>query len=40
MKRSDINDLPEDYGYYVDLIDDIELSEAFDKSLKQIVNIF
>lgn len=36
MKRSDIKELPEYFANYVNLIDDIELSDAFDKSLKQI----
>ncbi|HRH42706.1 MAG TPA: DinB family protein [Pyrinomonadaceae bacterium] len=36
MKRSDIKRLPEYFERYVNLVDDIELSDAFDKSLKQI----
>jgi uncharacterized damage-inducible protein DinB len=36
MKRSDIKELPEYFEYYVNLIGDIELSDAFDKSLRQI----
>ncbi|MEZ5428472.1 MAG: DinB family protein [Pyrinomonadaceae bacterium] len=36
MKRSDIKEIPEYFDYYINLVDDIELSEAFDKSLKQI----
>ena len=36
MKRSDIKEIPEYFAYYVNLIDDIELSEAFEKSLNQI----
>lgn len=36
MKRSDIKELPEYFKSYVNLVDDIELSEAFEKSLKQI----
>jgi uncharacterized damage-inducible protein DinB len=36
MKRSDIKALPEYFEYYVNLIGDIELSDAFDKSLQQI----
>lgn len=36
MKRSDIKEIPEDFAYYIDLIEDIELAEAFEKSLKQI----
>ena len=36
MKRSDIKEFPEYFEYYIKLVDDIELSDAFDKSLKQI----
>ena len=36
MKRSDINEAPEYFEYFIKLVDDIELAEAFDKSLKQI----
>lgn len=36
MKRSDIKELPEYFEYYINLVDDIELSDALDKSLKQI----
>lgn len=36
MKRSDIKELPEYFKYYVNLVDDIELSDAFEKSLRQI----
>jgi len=39
MKRSDIQKLPEYYDYYIELNDDIELSEAFDKGLQQIDNL-
>lgn len=35
MKRSDIKEYPEYFDYYINLVDDIELSDAFDKSLKQ-----
>jgi len=36
MKRSDIEKLPEYFDRYINLVDDIELSDAFDKSLRQI----
>lgn len=36
MKRSDIKEAPEYFEYYIKLVDDIELVDAFDKSLKQI----
>lgn len=36
MKRSDIKQLPEYFANYVNLVDDIELADAFDKSLRQI----
>ena len=36
MKRSDIKEFPEYFEYYINLVEDIELSDAFDKSLKQI----
>ncbi len=36
MKRSDIRNIPEDFEYYINLVDDIELSEAFERSLQQI----
>ena len=36
MKRSDIKQLPEYFERYVNLVDDIELVLAFEKSLKQI----
>lgn len=36
MKRSDIKVLPEYFERYVNLVDDIELVLAFEKSLKQI----
>lgn len=39
MKRSDIKEFPEYFEYYINLVDDIELSDAFDKSLKQIDDI-
>ncbi len=36
MKRSDIKEFPEYFEYYIKLVEDIELADAFDKSLKQI----
>ena len=36
MKKSDITEIPEFYGYYISLCEDIDLMAAFDKSLKQI----
>ncbi len=39
MKRSDIKEFPEYFEYFIKLVDDIELSDAFDKSLKQIDNL-
>ncbi len=36
MKKSDINPMPEYFDYYINLIDDIELSQAFDNSIQQI----
>ncbi len=36
MKRSDIKEFPEYFEYYIKLVEDLELSDAFDKSLKQI----
>lgn len=36
MKRSDIKEAPEYFEYYIKLVDDIELRDAFSKSLKQI----
>lgn len=36
MKKSDIKRLPEYFDYYINLNEDIELTEAFNKSLKQI----
>ncbi len=39
MKKSDITEFPEYFDYYINLNDDIELTTAFDKSLKQIDNI-
>ena len=36
MKKSDIKEFPEYFDYYINLSEDIELTAAFDKSLKQI----
>lgn len=36
MKRSDINPMPEYFDRYINLIEDVELSEAFDKSIARI----
>ena len=39
MKRSDIKELPGYFDYYINLNEDTELTEAFDKSLKQIDDV-
>ncbi|HEY6083528.1 MAG TPA: DinB family protein, partial [Chitinophagaceae bacterium] len=39
MKRSAIKPMPEFFDQYINLIDDIELKEAFEKSLLDIHNI-
>ncbi len=36
MKKSDIKEFPEYFEYYIKLNEDIELTKAFDKSIKQI----
>ncbi|WKZ62383.1 MAG: DinB family protein [Saprospiraceae bacterium] len=36
MKKSDIRELPEYYDYYILLNDDIELNDAFERSIKEI----
>jgi hypothetical protein len=36
MKKSDIKALPEYFDYYINLNEDIELADAFDRSLKQL----
>jgi hypothetical protein len=36
MKRSDINPMPEYYSQYINLVADIELSEAFEESIRQL----
>ncbi len=39
MKKSDIKQLPQYFDYYINLSEDIELEEAFNKSLNQIDNV-
>jgi hypothetical protein len=39
MVKSDIKVFPEYFEYYINLVDDIELTDAFDKSLQQIDDI-
>jgi hypothetical protein len=39
MKKSDFKEFPECFEYYINLNDDIELAEAFSKSIKQIEDI-
>src|SRR6266853_490203 len=36
MKRSQINPMPQYYDYYINLVADVELSEAFDQSIRQL----
>ena len=36
MNKSEILQLPEYFGYYIQLIEDVELDKVFDQSLKQI----
>ena len=36
MKRSQINPIPQYYDHYINLVADVELSEAFDRSIKQL----
>jgi uncharacterized damage-inducible protein DinB len=38
MKRSDINQMPEYFDRYINLVPDVELAQAFDESLVQIEN--
>lgn len=39
MKKSDIKEFPKYFDYYINLNEDIELTEAFEKSIKQIDDI-
>ena len=39
MKKSDINPLPPNFAKYIDLVADVELSEAFDESVRQLDEI-
>lgn len=39
MRKSDIKEFPEYFDYYINLNDELELADAFDKSLKQIDDI-
>lgn len=39
MKRSDIKEAPEYFEYYIKLVDDIELADAFEKSLNEINDV-
>ncbi len=36
MKRSQINPMPQYYDYYINLVADVELSQAFDQSIGQL----
>jgi hypothetical protein len=36
MKRSEINPMPEYWGRYISLVPDVELSQAFDDSIRQL----
>ena len=39
MKRSDINPLPQYYDRYIKLVPDVELSQAFDDSIRQLTDL-
>src|SRR5882757_3800569 len=39
MKRSDINPMPEYFDRYINLAADVELSEAFDRSITQLESL-
>ena len=39
MKKSDINPMPQYYDRYINLVADVELSQAFDDSIKQLNEI-
>lgn len=36
MKRSQIDPMPQYYDYYINLVADVELSQAFDRSIRQL----
>ena len=39
MKKSDINPMPEYFDRYINLVDNVELSRAFDESIRQLVEL-
>ena len=39
MKKSDINPVPQYYDRYINLVPDVELSQAFDDSIRQIEDL-
>lgn len=39
MKKSDIKELPKYFDYYINLNEDVDLAEAFNKSVKQIDDV-
>jgi hypothetical protein len=39
MKKSDINPLPPYFERYINLVDDVELSQAFDDSVRELENL-
>ena len=39
MKKSDINPMPEYFDRYINLVADVELSQAFDESIEQLKNL-
>lgn len=39
MKKSDIKPMPEYFDHYINLSDDVELLQAFDKSFEQLENL-
>jgi hypothetical protein len=39
MKKSDINPIPDYYDRYINLVADVELSQAFDDSIWQLNNL-
>ena len=36
MKRSQIDPMPQYYDYYINLVADVELSDAFNESIRQL----